>query len=555
MAIRDFLPLAEAPRKKAQILPLDDQKTLARKMRVAALALGFQGIPTGLSSRATFEEAPHDFERIIQAWETDSYLRQAIAKYRELFWKEGWEIVSENPKAVEYLWQRIDFMEVAMRRPFQDLLCDIADQLFMFHNVFVVKSRGDLAEFFPDPLYPPENKNPIIGYYLIPTEKVLIQRDKFNRPKWYKQRVWDAIGNSENEPKWNASEVIHLARDRRPGRAFGTPFLVNVLDDIVALRQFEEDVENLVHRELFPVYLYKIGDDEHPADQDEIDRAAVELENMRTEAGLILPHRHEVEVLGADGKTLDAGPYLEHFKQRVAIGLGLYPHHLGMSEGANRAATDRLDTALYDKIKEYQRFFSDQVRQFVFNEILIEGGFDPYVTPVGDGDSDRCIFKFREIDVDTQMKKENMVIQKYAANLLEDEEARLQLGEDSEIDESKLAIALQARMTPDQPSDAVGPPVKKGTTNVSAVKPPTTGPQNLVDTTPMAARKPDAANSSTGGSPNFSNKALKTAGNKARPTNQFGRKLSPNVRHDVEDETWLTEVVELLDESGDVYGD
>ena len=56
----------------------------------------------------------------------------------------------------------------------------------------------------------------------------------------------------------------------------------------------EEDIQNLVHRELFPLYKYRIGTPEQPAEPDEINRAAAEIENMRAEGGLILPHRHDM---------------------------------------------------------------------------------------------------------------------------------------------------------------------------------------------------------------------------------------------------------------------
>jgi hypothetical protein len=39
---------------------------------------------------------------------------------------------------------------------------------------------------------------------------------------------------------------------------------------------------------------------------------------------------------------------LTHFKERVAIGLGLSPHHLGMTaNGGNRSVTDRLGYSSY----------------------------------------------------------------------------------------------------------------------------------------------------------------------------------------------------------------
>jgi hypothetical protein len=65
-------------------------RDMGKGMKVAALALGFQGNIYLNNNRPNFETAPYDFDRIMQAIDTDSYVKQAMNKYRELFWKEGW---------------------------------------------------------------------------------------------------------------------------------------------------------------------------------------------------------------------------------------------------------------------------------------------------------------------------------------------------------------------------------------------------------------------------------------------------------------------------------
>jgi hypothetical protein len=524
MAILDYLPFRSTEnvsgrRFVAKTIDPEDVRLIPKTMKVAALALGYQGSTWYYNSRSTFEPSPYDFDRIMQAVDTDSYVRQAINKYKELFWKEGWQIAGENPEAVSYLYQRIDFMEMAMKRPFIDFLEEVSDQLFKFGNAFIVKARGDISEYFPAKLTPINSTQPIVGYYLIPTEQVRILRDKFNRPKAYQQST-DPLTYSptDRDPVWAADRVIHIAIDKKTGRAFGTPFLSNVLDDVVALRQLEEDIQNLVHRELFPLYKYTIGTPEQPAEPDEIDRASAEIENLRSEGGLILPHRHNIDIVGAGKEVLDAAPYLEHFKERVSVGLGLAPHHLGMSmNGGNRSVTDRLDVALYDKIKKYQKLFADAVRLHIFNELLFEAGYDPVLNPTIEGMSDRCFFKFNEIDVDTQVKKETHVIQKFVNNLIGISEARLELNLDPDVDESELFAAMQGKIQVDI-MDA----------------------QNQMKTQADS----DKQSSSTGGTRNLPNNR-RGPGNATRPTNQNGRNTSPNIRRS--DLSWLSVVENVLE--------
>ena len=535
MAIRDYLPFQSQENTAdfvAKTISTSDISTLGKSMKVAALALGFRGVDFYFTNRSHFEPAPYDFDRIIQAIDTDSYVRQAISKYKDLFWKEGWEISSENQEAVNYLLQRIDFLEMAMKRPFIEFLMEVFDQLIKFSNAFIVKARADIAEYFPGSIEGINGGLPIVGYYLIPTEQVRILRDKHNKPKSYLQQTDPfTYAPTGTDPTWSAEKVIHLHFDRKTGRAFGTPFLSTVLDDVVALRQMEEDIQNLVHRELFPLYKYKIGTPEQPAEPDEIDRAAVEIENLRAEGGLILPHRHDVEVIGGQGESLDASSYLEHFKERVAVGLGVAPHHLGMTmNGGNRAMSERLDTALYDKIKNYQRLFSEMIRLNIFNELLFEGGFDPIVNPSDSNTSDRCFFKFREIDVDTQVKKESHIIQKFVNNVLTLDEARLALNMDPDVDKKELYAALQGRVQVDISKEQAKISQKQQDQAMS--QQPTTDNADTQEPAPRGQR--NLPNSRRG------------VGNTIRPANQNGRRTSPDIKR--YDNQFLIMIENLLDE-------
>ena len=509
----------------AKSLAPNDVKSVGKVFKIAALALGYHGTNYYYSGRSNFEPSPYDFDRIMQAVDTDSYVRQAMQKYKDLFWKEGWKITSENQEAVNYLYQRIDYMEMAMKKPFLDFLVDISDQLIKFGNVFIVKARGDLNQYFPTKLSPVGENNslPVTGYYLIPTEQVRILRDKHNRPKSYMQQTDPmTYAPTDRDPVWSADRVIHLYLDRKPGRAFGTPFLTNVLDDVVALRQMEEDIQNLVHRELFPLYKYIIGTADQPAEPEEIERAAAEIENLRSEGGLILPYRHDVEVIGSGKEVLDADPYMQHFKERVAIGLGVAPHHLGMTlNGGNRSMTERLDTSLYDKVKQFQKQFAEMVRLHILNELLFEGGFDPIENPNESTTSERCFFKFNEIDVDTQVKKETHITQKYVNSLITLAEARLELGLDPEVNPDELFSGIQNAMQ----KDLIDSQQQAKDADTDTQEPAKSGQRNL----PSNRRG---------------------VGNAVRPQNQSGRKTSPNIKRS--DANWINTVENLLEEQYNV---
>jgi len=518
-------------------------------LQIRTLGVDFHNSLISLSSspgkRANFEAASYDFDRIIEAVDTDSYIKQGFLKYKELFFKEGWEIIGENQDAVNYLYQRIDLFEETMGRPFNDYLAEIVDSLIKFSNVFIVVARGNIAPSFPGRLKTQDGQFPISGFYTIPTETVRILRNKYNQPLKYKQTLSDLPYTTDNlvDPVFDAKEVIHLYLDKKPGRAFGTPFIVSVLDDVIALRQIEEDVQNLIHRELFPLYKYKVGTDESPTLPGDIEAAAAQLANLRVEGGLIIPNTHDVEVIGGQGKALDAAPYLATMRDRVIAGLGLAPHHLGiMNQGGNRSITDRLDIALYDKIKVLQDYVENALRLHIFNPLLREGGFDLSEDPREEGDSNRCFMRFREIDIDTQIKKQNHEIQKYANGATDLHELRLALGLDPDFDLSAMQATINAhvatlqQMAVARQQAELNPPTVKTATGATKALPP-------------PAKKPDGQAPSTGLMPNTPNKK-KGIGNLNRPANQHGRRMSPNIRHF--DDDVLTKIVELIDNEDNI---
>lgn len=568
MLSEKLFPFTAAPKKTVvPALREPDNKTFLKVFKVRAMGLGFNH---GLSAyylddkrRASFEEAPYNFDKIIQAIDTDSYLQQGFSKYSELLWKEGWEVTSENIEAVDYLWQRIDLFELTMGISWNEFLVQVADQLVKFSNVFIAIARGNIRPYISSKLYTPEGVDPISGYYILPTEKIRVLRDKHNRVLAYRQELDETSAKATEEPIWDAKDVIHLRMYQKPTRPFGTPFIISSLDDVVALRQIEEDAQNLVHRELSPIYKYKVGTEDRPASKEEIEDAAQELENMRVEGGLILPERHDVEVIGSEGSALDITEYLAHFKERVAVGLGLSPHHLGMTMGmANKAASDRLDISLYDRVKLYQRYLENAIRLKIFNPLLFEGGFDPMTNPTDkESRSDRCLFKFREIDRDTQIKIQTHALNLFVQNAITWEELRMLIGYDPEGNVEDLFMSMQHKLDMQLQTETAklnaelnppAPPQKSET--ITKSKSPTGGSSTSRKITQPV--KPDAQKPSTGLRSNPQN-VKKGLGNVMKPSNQFGRRLSPNVRHSDDDLNaleWLDDLVNLIEDKkeGDI---
>jgi len=110
------------------------------------------------------------------------------------------------------------------------------------------------------------------------------------------------------------------------------------------------------------------------------------------------------------------------------------PNHLfvtrrGMSvtiqgNTANRATSDNMSRNLIDSVKDVQRTIECQFTEFVVNELLLESNFGPDVL-----DQENAVhLKFKEIDLDHQIKQENHYADLFNKNSITIHEARVGMG-------------------------------------------------------------------------------------------------------------------------------
>lgn len=389
----------------------------------------------GSSSRAEFE-GPEGFDllEIEKAYNTEAYVRQAIDKYIDLMFKAGWDIVGKNQNAVDYVKLRLAAIAEATKTPTKQLLIEIAEDLVLYHNAFLIKARQRGGSY----TFPPGinaqgvgGMDPVVGYFTLPVTTIEIARDSHGTVRRYKQE----IGGSERPLEIRPENVVHMFIDKPKGRAYGVPFLWQALDDIKLLRQVEELVARLIYKDIFPLYQYQVGlpKEGYEATDDEIDELREQIGELTIDGGIVVPERHNITTIGVKGKALDVSNYLKYFEQRVFTGLGVSETMMGRGDTTNRSTADNMTTEMHDRIKAYQTQMAMFIDEFIFNELLREGGFDPLLRP-----EDMVSFKFKEIDIENKIKTENQAIQKFTNNAITHEELRLELGMDPVTDEGRL---------------------------------------------------------------------------------------------------------------------
>lgn len=449
-----------------------------------------------------FEIPEYNLHEIAAAEDGDGIIRQTIKKKAALMFKEGWILSGDNERTRDYLKMRLLQLSLTSNKPMNQLLDETGTDLIRYHNAFWVlkrnvknsggrrrKIRGARGERMIDP---------ISAVFRLAPETVRIRTDKFGNPVKYLQEMPD--GRRES---FLAENVIHFYVNRRAGFNFAAPGLLPAIEDVRLLRQIEEYVELLSEQYLFPLFTLSIGSDEWPAANDEsgvpeVDVWKNKIENLDISAGLVLPHRVKLDVVGYE-KVLPVEEYLNYFKKRLYVSCGVSPVDLGEGDTANRNTADSVTKQLIDDVKYYQRSFKIQLEFHFLNQLLLEQFSINVLKP-----ENAVEFQFHEIDKDSMIKGQNHNALMFSMGHFTEDEARVKsdlpvIDSDEERAKTYLNINEIPRI------EAEGQ---------MAIK--------IADAAPKLPASPTKKTST--------NKATNTAKSRQQPTNQHGTLLGPTKR-------------------------
>lgn len=387
-------------------------------------AVGF----TGDDNSDDFTSPEVDLSEIKNAVNGDSYIKMAISKQSQLIFKAGYSIVSENDAAAEYLRGRLRMMSFMTGTPTDMLFQQTADDLVTYSNAFWIKSRQQMSNIGGLQAKGVFDSNPVCGYFRVDPATITIKRDKSGTIKQYQQEA----GN--NKKTFKPTDVVHFYIDKSGGAAFGTPRIIAAIEDVKLLRKIEGNVLNLIYRYSSPTYQMKIGIAEAGlmATDKEIKEAQKEVEKMSNDGILVTNERTEFKAIGADGVALDITGYLSYFEKRVFSALNSSESMMG--RGGAKQDADSMEEQIHDTVKYYQFCFSTIIRELVFNELLLEGGYNPIAN-----EQDICSFAFNEINNETRVKMETHALNQFQGNCITFEEMRKLTGRRADnVDESRL---------------------------------------------------------------------------------------------------------------------
>lgn len=386
-----------------------------------------------------FEDPDFDMEDIENAYNTDSYVRQGVDKYVDQIFKEGYSFYGKDTNTVEYLKLRLEYIAEATGTPTNQFLMDIAEDLVKYGNCMIVKSRSNDVNALPQGvnIQGLAGKDPVVGYFCANPSTMTVMRDEHGVVTKWKQET-DA-----GEQEFNPEDVIHFYYKRPKGNAYGTSFLVPVLDDVRALRQAEENVLKMMYRNIYPFHHVKVGTEDQPGTEKEVDKIIEEINNMDVEGGIVTTERVTITPIASD-KVIDAEPYLRYMEDRVFSGMGIPAIMWGRGDTANRSTGDNMTSEMADRIRAITKIIEMFFNSFIVKELLMEGGYDPVLNP-----DQVAELKFHDNDVDVKIKKEVHAIYKYEHNAITEDEMRSALGMDpiADADREKLFVELITRET------------------------------------------------------------------------------------------------------------
>lgn len=482
---------------------------------------------SGGGSRENLSAPEYDLDEIRRACESDSYIKMALMKYSYMLFKAGYVLRSENEAASDYVKQRLNIMSFATRQPIDILFQECGDDLIKYSNAILVKSRVQTimpgikaTGFFKD--------KPVGGYFRVDPAQISVLKDDNGQIKKYVQTV-----NGE-EKQFDPVDVVHIYLDRESGNTFGTPRVLAALEDVKLLRRIEGHVATMIYRFAMPLFQWIIGlaQPGFQATNKEIEEAKATVDSMALDGTVITNEKTNIKAIGAEGTALNAEGYLKYFEQRVFSALGVSESQMG--RGGAKQDADSMESQAHDTVKHIQRTMSIFVQEFIINELLLEGGFNPILN-----EDDKVSFVFNEINIETKIKVENHEMAKFQSNMITYEEMRRTLGKKEEVDiedlyKFKVEVEADRRMTEHKTEGSLEITKQSGQ---NALDLQAANAETQIEVAKQNAKAQSANNSSSsstdssgkkssspnGNGKNKSTAPNKTISNKNTPENQHGK--------------------------------
>jgi hypothetical protein len=358
---------------------------------------------------------------IRSAYLVDSYIHQGLDKYIETIFDNGWNLAGEK-EVVAYIRSRLQLLRYISGEDWELTFRTMVSDFVKYGNSFLIKVRFSTEDPIPGMRFAPGVK-PVGAYFSVPAFQMTpILSDSGEILQW-EQKV------KQNKRLFNPKDVLHFTHGREAGGIWGVPPVVTVIEDIRALRQMEENVIKLIYKYLNPMIHQTIPDVTGTGEgrQEDIDDVVNAYRTSAPDGFIITPPGHTIKVIGAESQAIRAEGYLQMFKARVLTGLGISTMDIGDISGEiSQGAAEHLAAQTHKRAGTYQSLISTYVTSYIFNELLLEGGYDP-INNIGD----QVTLEWPTLDIDELVKMQTHLMNLWTMNGISHDELRGALGYNS----------------------------------------------------------------------------------------------------------------------------
>ena len=430
--------------------PINDAKKIATTIKKLENPLFIENLRIKRNNLSYFNpyNKPYDFTEAYRIVDTESFVSAAISKKKNLILKDGFKFVSENEDDILYIKRRLNEISFVTDTPFTILLGQIVDSLLHNHNMFLYIARKENASTGEVRVEGRRKIKPIAGFFHLSETKTDIIENNLGAVIGYKYNINRGIYN-----EFKKDEVLHLHINKKPDLNIGTPPLEAVKDDILSLRQIEENLERLIYKLSVPLIHAKVGSEKFPAGVDqitgrpEIDVVNDQILSMDDAGGITTTDRVDIKMLGAESQALRLSSYIDHFKNRVLVGLTISDVDLGTGTTTTGGAASIVSEALRQNVEMYQTTVEEFITDYIITPLLLER--DKNSSKQYLEDEDKVQFKFNKSNLDSKIKLESHYINETNAKLITVDEYRVLTGRRALTKEEKNEFLKLSGKLPD----------------------------------------------------------------------------------------------------------
>ncbi len=339
-----------------------------------------------------------------------------------------------------------DFKYLIETSTFETVLID-----WVWHAL--VDGTGILEVVVEDDVFKPK---------VLPTEKIEIQTDEFGDIVGYIME-----GEGDDDIEFEPYDLAILRFHRHPGEDFGHSLLERAQEQADMLRDMEIDMARFIATKAYPPILWKLGTEDRPWNEAQIEDWLEEVENIEPESMLAVGHDVDHDSVGVNASSSASGAMnledtFKHLQSRIAAAIGVPAFLVNMDVDAGRNESVAVMPAFDRRIQKYRSYIKQAIRHQVFVSILAD---DPETYDELPPD-----FEFGQHSSEEDRLDADMAIKLVNNGLLTFEAAAKRIGidpetelpQEDEIDEHVELISLLAGRGDDIQNSEGGAPTDTG---------------------------------------------------------------------------------------------